>query len=94
MNEDFLKSQSYNGEHLVLAMTHKTIMGVFWFTFWLTGSTNSLMAFNLWRIFPDGCPKWNYFLADYVLGLLFMLELTAMDFIYFTAIMSYEIFVI
>ena len=75
-------------------MVHKLLIAMFWLAFWMTGFANTVWVLNNRWIFPEGCPKWHYVFADYVLSLLFMLEMALVHYVYWCIVMGFEVFMI
>jgi len=81
-------------------MVYKVVIVVFWITFWAALLQERVWTMNRNWIFAEfdpanGCPvKMTPFWSDYVLGLIFEIELTIVHQLFFTAMLYYDFFVV
>jgi len=80
-------------------MVYKLLLALFWLGFWIGLVQDRLYWANVRMIFPDyatkGCPShMSAFWADVCLGFIFIIELTLMHAVFFTAVLYVDFFVL
>lgn len=77
-------------------MVYKLTLIFFWVFFWILLLPQKLYQANINYLWPnlatEGCSM-NVFYADYVIGLLFIVELVIIHMLFFSACLAYDFFV-